>query len=210
MRGMIRNPAIPVILALAGSVAAPGCGDSSLPVWCDPPCAANEECVSGVCSRLDPEAGFDFVVDTTPPEDDAGAPPDDGTAIDDGRADAGDDAGPDFTLDASTFNIGAACGDPSQCVGPGDPNCMTEISVYGFGVPFPGGYCSSSCDPGNPDSCGPAAVCLALAMIGWEGCATSCTSGATGECREDEGYTCLDLGSFGIPGVPPICAPRLF
>jgi hypothetical protein len=136
--------------------------------------------------------------------------PVDGTEDGPVEAEAVDEGG-GSDVDATGFNIGGACTAATDCAGPGDTTCMTEIVVFGRPWTWANGYCSATCDGADPSSCGPGYVCVSISFIGWVGCLKGCTPGVAGECREAEGYSCLDSAS--IPGgfIPaPICAPTLF
>lgn len=106
---------------------------------------------------------------------------------------------------ASTYGgqIGDACATDADCTVPPDAECWTTI---GGGmapeITFPGGYCSKDCDPESSDNeCGDVAGCSSFGVSGGQGsvtltmCAPPCGSDA--ECREDEGYRCLQL----LPGI---------
>ncbi|MBN1772899.1 MAG: hypothetical protein JXB32_16635 [Deltaproteobacteria bacterium] len=197
---------------LLGAVFATGvaaCGDGHEASNCEPSCTIHEMCVDGRCVPID--AGLD-VLEVV---DDAGDAPDVETeddAEDDGAAEdaALEDVGPE-DVDAGGHNIGDPCREDSDCRGPGDATCVTAIVVFGNPWEWPGGYCTSTCDSTDLDSCGEGALCLSIPLVGWNGCVQECTPGVPDECREAEGYQCLDPAS--IPGglVPaPFCAPMLF
>jgi hypothetical protein len=204
-----------VVLAAALGIGAgwAACGGSGgTDEGCNPPCGINEVCVDGLC--ITPDGGTDApdtpdtaeAMDTTEATDTADVSefvPVDGT-------EAGDEGGRS-DVDATGFNIGGACTTATDCVGPGEVTCMTEIVVFGRPWEWANGYCSASCDVADPGSCGPDNVCVSISFIGWVGCLQGCTPGEPGQCRESEGYSCLDSAS--IPGgfIPaPICAPTLF
>ena len=128
------------------------------------------------------------------------APEVDGDGMGDGDGpgdDRGGDGMEDSGGDAAVRNTGEPCTVDGDCTGPGG-NCMTTLSITTpivLDIPFPGGYCSSTCVATDPDSCGPGAWCLdASGYGGPTGCVKTCTDST--ECRESEGYTCSDFMIF--------------
>ena len=98
--------------------------------------------------------------------------------------------------------IGDPCVSNDDCKVPADAECWTTIGG-GFApeITFPGGFCSKACDTnGASDQCGDEAGCSSTSVSGGQGsvtltmCSPPCSSNA--ECREAEGYTCLQI----IPG----------
>ena len=198
------------ILLLAASFLALGyfavhCGDDGSTGDCNPACGPGTVCVSGVCQTVgDADGGGE--ADVTPEaeaeamEEAEVAPEVDGDGMGDGDGpgdDRGGDGMEDSGGDAAVRNTGEPCTVDGDCTGPGG-NCMTTLSIttpFPLSIPFPGGYCSSSCDGADPESCGPGAYCLdASAYGGPTGCVKTCTDST--ECRESEGYTCSDFMIF--------------
>ena len=196
-------------LLLAVLVGATACGDSSQTSNCEPRCTIHEMCVDGLCLPID--AGLDIfeVVDDSGEAVDV--EPEAEAMVDVPEEDvAAEDVGPE-DADVGGYNIGVPCTTVDECRGPGDPSCVTTIVVFGSPWEWPGGYCTSTCDATDLESCGEGALCLSISLVGWNGCVQACTPGVPDECRETEGYQCLDPAS--IPGglVPaPFCAPALF
>ncbi|NMC72246.1 MAG: hypothetical protein GYA57_19605 [Myxococcales bacterium] len=204
-----RTWAAPLLLAtLVATTAACG-GDGGQTSNCEPRCSIHEMCVNGLCIPID--AGLealDVLEDAgeTPDAEPEDGPPDEALGEDAAPEDGGPPDG-----DAGGYNIGRPCREDTECRGPGEATCVTAIVVFGNPWEWPGGYCTSTCDATDLDSCGEGALCLSIPLVGWNGCVQSCTPGVPDDCRESEGYQCLDPAS--IPGglVPaPFCAPTLF
>jgi hypothetical protein len=201
-----------VLVAFGIAAAWTACGGSGGgDEGCNPPCGINEVCIDGICQASD--AGTDALPDTVDVPDEATDAsefaPVDGTeegAVDD-AAEAVEDARSD--IDAAGFNIGEACAGDTDCVGPGDPTCLSTIPLPVIGaITFTGGYCSGTCDGADVGSCGPDALCVDLSFVGWVGCLQACTPGVPGQCREAEGYTCFDPASIPYLPIPgAVCVP---
>lgn len=118
----------------------------------------------------------------------------------DGGATPGADAGSGLPADAGpvtgTQAIGDSCAMDSDCEG--EATCVTSVSVMGFEIPFPGGYCQiRECQA--DDDCPEGSGCI-MAM-GTNACLATCDM--TSDCREDEGYQCAALGGaidYCLPG----------
>jgi hypothetical protein len=80
--------------------------------------------------------------------------------------------------------IGATCDDNSDC---GNGICLTEAASG-----RPGGSCALACDPSAP-ACPGSSECLEFSP-GEGYCEAACAG--PGDCRD--GYTCADMGAFGI------------
>jgi hypothetical protein len=114
---------------------------------------------------------------------------------------------------------GTACLDVSECDGAG-ANCITKDSA---GIVYPGGYCTSKCDPtqNKPDginvACpGGSGVCVGL-------CYASCTAKNGSMPCSRQGYSCFtfcaEKACFGAcyptsasecaPSVPGSCGPGM-
>jgi hypothetical protein len=185
------------------------CGDESTTGDCNPACGAGEVCVSGVCQTVgDADGGGE--ADVTPeaeveeeaeameeaevaPEVDGDGMGDTDAPMEDGTGDMMEDGGGD----APVRNTGDPCTVDGDCTGPG-AQCLDVLAIttpFPLSIPFPGGYCSSSCVGTDPDSCGAGAWCLdASAYGGPTGCVKTCTDAS--ECRESEGYTCSNFMIF--------------
>jgi hypothetical protein len=186
------------------------CGDDGT-TDCVPACGAGEICVAGVCQTAgDADGGTD--ADVTPEaeaevEEEAEVAPEvDGDGMGDGDAPLEDGTGDRMEDGGGGRNTGEPCTTAAECTGPG-AICMTELSIttpLPMTIPFPGGYCSSTCSASDPDSCGPGAWCLdASAYGGPTGCVKSCADSS--ECRESDGYTCSNFMIF----PQNFCAPPL-
>ena len=178
---------------------------------CVPACGVGEVCVSGVCQTagdadatgdadVAPEAEIEEEAEAM--EEAEVAPEVDGDGMGDGDGDGmGEDHGGDGLEDSGgevvDRNTGEPCADDGDCIGPG-AQCLTELSIttpFPLSIPFPNGYCSSTCVAADPESCGPGGWCLdASAYGGPTGCVKTCTDST--ECRESEGYTCSDFMIF--------------
>lgn len=199
------GPALAAAL-LAVVAASAGCGDGTAQ-GCNPACRADEMCTpEGRCVPIGGDADGSADDGATPDVLPDAAP--DGEVVPDVVEDRpADETTPDvtdWTPETTSYNYGAACTDPSDCTAAGDPQCLTEMMIPGFGViTFPGGYCSATCTGYGPDSsCGPGAVCISGG--GYSGCLKSCTADtAATDCRVDEGYSCFTM--FG----PPFCMPPI-
>lgn len=86
--------------------------------------------------------------------------------------------------------VGATCTVDAECT---SGSCM---STGPFGIVFPGGYCTQSCQPGG---CPSGSTCLVDPIGGNNVCIQLCE--LERECRE--GYRCLDLPSFSERGCLP-------
>ena len=164
---------------------------------------------------------------------DSGAPEKDSGSGDEGKEDAGADSDADADADTDTdadadadadadceidySGVGAACEPDAGTDGgtvPGCENmnpdivkCMDGFSFSGMKFEFPGGYCTGEGCLDNCD-CGENAMCVELGeMIPMfpNYCLRKCSE--MSDCREDEGYECIDLTSFGIMGS--VCIPSL-
>ena len=98
--------------------------------------------------------------------------------------------------------IGDPCTDGSDCDPPQGltAECLTDLGGMGMAT-FPDGYCTATCTAGDPDPCGPDAVCASLMVASY--CLKTCTDSI--ECRQPE-YSCEDpMGMVGQKVcVPPI------
>ena len=102
--------------------------------------------------------------------------------------DAPTDPGVDTAPGSGT--TGTACIEDDECTGvPGAARfCLDRIELGGgYGVNFPGGYCSAECT--SPDDCGDGADCVDFGYLGL--CFLRCTY--EDECRMAEGYTCYEI-----------------
>jgi hypothetical protein len=102
----------------------------------------------------------------------------------DAMTDVGEDVAPE------PGSTGTACTEDDDCTGvPGTGRfCMDRLEAGGgYGMDFPGGYCSAECD--SADDCGVGADCLDLGYLGH--CMRRCSSSV--ECRESEGYVCSEI-----------------
>ena len=210
------NRSVLVVLGLLAACAMTAwwaCGDSGTPAdeGCNPPCAAGQVCIEGVCfvevsdgggeADATSEAEAEAVAEV---EEEDAAPESDFTVVE-----GTDDADGRSDVDPSLYNVGESCGADGECRGPGDATCMTTIDLGVFySITFPGGYCSSTCDGADPMSCGAGAVCVSISFIGLSQCFQSCTPGTAGECRESDGYTCFDPSTMPyVPITVPVCIP---
>ena len=118
---------------------------------------------------------------------DAEVPPDSGQATQDGGG-------------TGTGKIGDPCTSPDDCQAPAglQAECLTNLLNM---IELPGGYCTASCTPGDPDPCAPDGVCYGMQMMAY--CLKPCTDNS--ECRQDEGYVCTDPLSAG----QTVCATEL-
>ncbi len=92
------------------------------------------------------------------------------------------DAPPQPDAARGAGNVGAACTSDGDCEGSADV-CLPDQPGL-----VPGGYCSATCDPENPDSCPGGSTCLDFGM-GQQFCFLECDPEATTRtCRE--GYGC--------------------
>ncbi len=96
-----------------------------------------------------------------------------------------------------TGEVGDACTVPTVLADCGPPpwECLT-------GGGFPGGYCGADgCDPTDGSTCPQDAICYDAdpgTLDGTEFCARRCNPAADpSDCREGEGYACIDLGLGG-------------
>jgi|GEM_PF-2537172 len=197
------------LLGTALVVAAAACGDGAPMSSCEPRCRLDEMCVHGRCIPID--AGLDLFEAVEDAGETPDAEPEDGATGEAPGEDAGSEDGGRPDGDGGAYNIGDPCRDDTECRGPGEATCVTTIVVFGNPMEWPNGYCSSTCDTSDLGSCGEDALCLSIPFVGWNGCVRSCTPGVPDDCREDDGYQCLDPAS--IPGglIPaPFCAPALF
>ncbi len=111
------------------------------------------------------------------------------------------DARPDVDV-VTGRNTGDPCTSSTECRGPG-ADCVTVLPhPLGAGTwTWPGGYCSSDCDPDG--ACGPGGYCADGSFIGLPRmCVKSCTSAS--DCRSAEGYICSGFYLFD-----PFCGPSL-
>ncbi|MBI3200828.1 MAG: hypothetical protein HYZ29_04725 [Myxococcales bacterium] len=104
--------------------------------------------------------------------------------------------------------IGDACSTNADCTAVPGSECFTTIG--GGPVPtvtFPGGFCSKACDTQSTEKeCGEKAGCASVGQSGG-GMSTTLTlcsppCANDGECRQAEGYKCMQI----IPGIG-VCAP---
>lgn len=128
-----------------------------------------------------------------------------GVANDDGgtAADGGDEPG-----NGGEREVGEKCEQDKQC-GDEGATCVAEVEIFGgFGIEFPGGYCSvQECqDDGDcPDGSG------CFDSLGQPICLQLCEG--DDECRTDEGYQCGSIGQGGPGGggggqdSPSYCLP---
>jgi hypothetical protein len=195
-----------LLVLLAGAAA---CGDSGQTSNCEPRCSIHEMCVNGLCVPID--AGLDVLEVVDDAGETADVEPEAEAVVDVPAEEVGpEDVGREDGTPGE-YNIGDPCTEATECRGPGEPTCVTAIVVFGNPWEWPGGYCTSTCDAADVESCGPGNLCLSIPLVGWNGCLRECTPGVPDDCRETEGYQCLDPAS--IPGgiVPaPFCAPQLF
>jgi hypothetical protein len=138
----------------------------------------------------------------------AGDPPRDGMT-DTGADTSSDDESDVVDEDGYTlppYNIGDRCEDESLCWTPEEPVCLTEDPpLVGTTVfTWQGGYCTSSCDPHDTESCGLANVCAT--RTGFEGmCFLTCSE--IFPCRN--GYRCAPLGEWSLDPAPvQVCIPE--
>ncbi|MDB4989526.1 MAG: hypothetical protein JWN04_4704 [Myxococcaceae bacterium] len=138
--------------------------------------------------------------------DDSGDSP---TVTKDGGIDSGahDAGGADSSVGPKVVNVGAMCGQTSECTG----SAATCDLHTALGQVNQGGYCSASCL--QNDECGPNGDCPIGEVIRAIGptmgqtagtCFAKCTPGATSVCRS--GYVCSDLltvlTAAGVPNLP--------
>jgi len=104
--------------------------------------------------------------------------------------------------------IGDPCTTSADCTAVPGSECYTTLG--GGPVPtitFPGGFCSKACDTQSSEKeCGEKAGCASVGQSGG-GVSTTLTicsppCANDGECRQAEGYKCLQI----IPGIG-VCTP---
>lgn len=143
----------------------------------------------------------------SPPAQDAGVPPGDGSIGSDAPAPPVDGA-----VGPAPGTTGAACTAPTDCQGT-SPQCRTKTMN---GLPYPGGYCTSSCTIAkndastgeNPD-CPGTGTCLGTGTTGI--CLALCTA-KTGLLPCRDGYSCFsatDVSSVCLPTAASECDPTL-
>ena len=112
----------------------------------------------------------------------------------------------DVGTDAPVRNTGEPCTVDGDCTGPGGA-CWTSLSITipsPLELSMPGGYCSSSCDGADPESCGAGAWCLDASPYGGPIlCVKTCTDSS--ECRVSEGYDCANF----LISTQDFCGPLL-
>lgn len=111
----------------------------------------------------------------------------------------GVDGGPMPTIMGS---VGSACTMDSDCSMLSMPMCEMMVGGGGFGLTFPGGYCTQPCGGTGGAMCPMGSQCFAFGTMGM--CAKTCTSDA--DCRTAEGYTCM---SPPFIGGGPYCLPPM-
>jgi hypothetical protein len=190
------------------AIAAAGAGCCDCPTACEsgcnPPCDPGQVCVGGICVTADAGTDVPDAVPDVETEAEADVPPADVPDVAEDEASAEDVGG-------GENNVGEPCSAPSDCHAPASVSevlCLTTMMVFGRAFEWPNGYCSGTCDPGAPDSCGDGTICISVPILGWTGCARRCEPGTPGQCRELEGYACLDPASiYPIVLDAPVCAP---
>lgn len=128
-----------------------------------------------------------------------------GVACSSDHGDGGDDAGiivpdsarmPDAVVyDAGppTGNIGGACAADTDCTGSANM-CITDPNL------FPGGYCTTACDPTMPTmGCPSGSTCQDFGGAGQQFCVLDCDSTMTSvrQCHGRAGYGCSQGIMFG-------------
>ena len=109
--------------------------------------------------------------------------------------------GVSFLVALFAIGCGSDVGNDGASVG-GDCAAASDCSVLArclTGAPWPGGYCATACD--SDADCPGGSVCAETDM---GICVVACAG--AGDCRADDGYSCVEFQSRGAGGVVNGCA----
>ena len=100
-------------------------------------------------------------------------------------------------------DLGAPCTSSAQC-GSAFPTCLMSVLTQ---IPFPNGYCTKACPPGN--DCGPNGTWGEWTISGQTECWCQRTCVTQTDCHRSDGYTCCRSSPIPDGGTtnPGACNP---
>ena len=93
--------------------------------------------------------------------------------------------------------LGYPCTSSAQCSGPFS-TCLMSVLTQ---IPFPNGYCTEPCPPGN--DCGPNGTWGEWTIGGSTECWCQRTCNSQADCHRSDGYTCCRSSPLPDGGTPP-------